>query len=570
MNDIRLTQVITGKGTSMYNNNLRSLLSGVLSLILCLGNLTACGLDRGSPSETVVPKQETGVFRTLDEIKESGTINIGVYSDKKPFCYIDEKGEYQGYDIYYAERIGRDLGVNINYITTDIFGRISNLETGKVDIVIANFTVTDERAQKVDFALPYMNVSLGVVSRETNVIKGLNQITADDEVVVIAGTMGETYLKKNNPDIKLQSFESRSEAMDAFKNGTGVAWVSDNTDVIKFAQENKGYKVGIPAIGGKDTIAAAVSKGNSTLLEWLNEEIRALGNENFFHADYEATLIDTFGAEYEEALVVEGGGENSVSTADLADIKPGHGQVIKVAASPVPHAQILAEAAKILGEYDYMLEIEEFDDYETPNLVVESGEFDANYAVHVPYIESFNQEHNAHIVDAGDIHYEPFGIYPARKKSLEDVAEGDRIAIPGDPSNKGRALLLLQDNGLITLDDSSSLGSSVDDIKDNPYNLEIVELEASHVAEAVGDVDYMILNGNYALAAGYSVGKDALARESSDSVAAKTYVNIIGVYAGNEESDKIKALVAVLRSDAIKKFIEETYDGSVVFFDKKN
>ena len=246
---------------------------------------------------------------------------------------------------------------------------------------------------------------------------------------------------------------------------------------------------------------------------------------------------------------------------------PGNGETIKIAASPVPHAEILAKAAEILKDYGYELDIVEFEDYVQPNLVVESGEFDANYMEHIPYLNSFNEEQGTHIVNAGGIHYEPFGIYPGTKASLSDVAEGDRVAIPNDTTNEARALLLLQDNGLLTLADGAGLTATVNDVVDNPYNLEFVELEAAQVARVVGEVEYVILNGNYALEAGYSVGRDSIAYEASDSVAAKTYVNIIGVYEGNENTDKIKALVTVLRSDDIKKFIEDTYDGAVIFFE---
>lgn len=246
-------------------------------------------------------------FRTLEEIQASGTVNIGVFSDKSPFGFVDENGDYQGYDVYFANRIGEDLGVKINFVSTEAANRIEYLQTGKVDIILANFTVTPERAEEVDFALPYMNVALGVVSPEDAVITSLEEIGEDDQVIVISGTTAETYLEKNYPDIKLQKFDTYAAAKTAFENRTGVAWANDNTEVIAFAIENPGYTVGIPSLGSADTIAPAVTKGNETLLNWLNEEIVALREENFFHADYEATLLDTYGADYEDTLVVEGG-----------------------------------------------------------------------------------------------------------------------------------------------------------------------------------------------------------------------------------------------------------------------
>ena len=552
--------------------NFGKILTGILTAGLAIASFTGCA-NTASGGNTVSTAEANAakVYRTLDEIKESGKINIGVFSDKNPFGYVDENGKYQGYDVYFAERIGEDLGVDINYVSTEAASRVEYLETGKVDIVLANFTVTEERAEKVDFTLPYMNVALGVVSHEDNVIKDLSEIGADDQVIVISGTTAETYLEKNYPDIKLQKFDTYASAKTSFENGTGVAWANDNTEVIAYAIENPGFVVGIPSLGSQDTIAPAVSKGNDSLANWLNEETVKLGEENFFHADYEATLIDTYGADYENTLVVEGGKVAEADAAeetDAADIPNGNGETIKIAATPVPHAEILEEAAKILENYGYKLDIVEFDDYVQPNLVVESGEFDANYFQHVPYLDSFNAEQGTHLVVAGEIHYEPFGIYPGKKASLDEIADGDKIAIPNDTTNEARALLLLQDNGLITLKEGVGLTATVNDVVENPHNIEFVELEAAQVARVVKEVEYVILNGNYALEAGYSVGKDSIAYEASDSEAAKTYVNIVTVLEGNENSDKIQALVKVLRSDDIKKFIEDTYDGAVIFYEK--
>ena len=554
----------------------KSLVTKLLTAVITIGTvasaLTRCaGTAPAAPAADGAAADANKVYRTLDEIKADGKINIGVFSDKNPFGYVDENGEYQGYDVYFAERIGKDLGVEINYVSTEAASRVEYLETGKVDIVLANFTVTPERAEKVDFALPYMNVALGVVSHEDNVIESLDQIGADDQVIVISGTTAETYLEKNNPEIKLQKFDTYASAKTSFENGTGVAWANDNTEVIAYSLENEGYVVGIPSLGSQDTIAPAVSKGNSTLLDWLNDEIVALGSENFFHADYEATLLDTYGKDYEDTLVVEGGASGSAEAAPAAagdlDIPNGNGETIKIAASATPHAEILAKASSILEGYGYKLDVVEFEDYVQPNLVVESGEFDANYFQHVPYLDSFNEEQGTHLVNAGGIHYEPFGIYPGKKSSLADVADGDSIAVPNDTTNEARALLLLQDNGLLKLKDGVGLTATVNDITENPHNIKFVELEAAQVARVVNEVEYVVLNGNYALEAGYSVGKDSIAYEASDSVAAKTYVNIIAVKEGNESLDKIKALVTVLRSDEIKKFIEDTYDGAVVFFE---
>lgn len=240
---------------------------------------------------------------------------------------------------------------------------------------------------------------------------------------------------------------------------------------------------------------------------------------------------------------------------------------ITVAASATPHAEILEEAKTLLKDKGYELEVKVFDDYVQPNNVVESGEFDANYFQHVPYLEQFNEEKGTHLVVAGKIHYEPFGIYPGTKKDLKDIAKGDKIAVPNDTTNEARALLLLQDNGIIKLKDGAGIKATVNDIEENPNNIEIVELEAAQVPRVVNEVAYVVLNGNYALEANYTVKKDALAYEKSDSEAAKTYVNVIAVKEGNENSKKIKALVDVLKSDSIKKFINEKYDGAVIVYD---
>lgn len=289
----------------MKKNLWKKLVSTVTIAVLTGALLAGCGSAKSETSSNGGSK-DAG-YRTLDEIKESGEINIGVFSDKSPFGYVDENGDYAGYDVYFAERLGKDLGVKINYVSTEAANRIEYLQTGKVDIILANFTVTEERAQEVDFALPYMNVALGVVSPDNAVVTSLDDIGADDQVIVISGTTAETYLTKNYPDIKLQKYDAYAEAKTAFENGNGVAWANDNTEVIAFANENPGYTVGIPSLGDSDTIAPAVTKGNDTLLNWINDEIESLGNENFFHADYEATLLDTYGQEYENTLVVEGG-----------------------------------------------------------------------------------------------------------------------------------------------------------------------------------------------------------------------------------------------------------------------
>ena len=247
-----------------------------------------------------------------------------------------------------------------------------------------------------------------------------------------------------------------------------------------------------------------------------------------------------------------------------ADAEKG---TIKVAASATPHAEILEEAKPLLEAEGWDLEVTVFDDYVQPNLVVESGDFDANYFQHIPYLDNFNEEQGTHLVNAGGIHYEPFGIYPGTKKSLDEIADGDEIAVPNDTTNEARALLLLQDNGIIKLKDGAGLTATVNDIAENPHNIKIVELEAAQVARVTGETAFVVLNGNYALQAGYSVKKDALAYEAADSEAAKTYVNIIAVKDGNQDSDAIKALVKVLKSDDIKKFIDEKYDGAVIAFE---
>lgn len=213
------------------------------------------------------------------------------------------------------------------------------------------------------------------------------------------------------------------------------------------------------------------------------------------------------------------------------------------------------------------MQITVFDDYVIPNNVVESGEFDANYFQHIPYLEQFNEEQGTHLVNAGGIHYEPFGIYPGTKNELSELTEGDVIAIPNDTTNEARALLLLQANGVITLKDGAGLTATINDIEENPYNVTFKELEAAQVARVVPEVAFVVLNGNYALQAGFSVAKDAIAYETADSEAAQTYVNVIAVKEGNENAPGIQALVNVLKSDEIKQYINDTYDGAVIPFE---
>lgn len=262
-----------------------------------------------------------------------------------------------------------------------------------------------------------------------------------------------------------------------------------------------------------------------------------------------------------EEIVVE------ETDTDVEDVTVENKGTITVAASPTPHAEILAEAAKILEKEGWTLKVTEFEDYVQPNLVVDSGEIDANYFQHVPYLDNFNEENGTHIVSIAGVHYEPFGIYPGTKASLDDIAKGDTIAVPNDTTNEARALLLLQDNGIIKLKDGAGLTATVLDIVDNPYDVKIQELEAAQVSRVKDEVAFVVLNGNYALEAGFSVAKDSIAYEKSDSDAAKTYVNILVVKEGNENNEGLQALAKVLKSDEIKTYINNTYDGAVVPFE---
>lgn len=239
-------------------------------------------------------------------------------------------------------------------------------------------------------------------------------------------------------------------------------------------------------------------------------------------------------------------------------------KTIKVAASSTPHAEILKECVKALSEKGYTLEITEFSDYVQPNSVVESGEFDANYFQHAPYLDNFNIEHGTNLVSAGKIHYEPLGIYPGISDSLENIKEGAVIVVPNDTTNEARALLLLEANGIITLKEGAGYAATVTDIVKNPKNLEIKELEAAQIPRMLDEVDYVVLNGNYAITAGFNVVTDALAKEEVNSEVAQTYANIIAVKEGNESNEKIKALIEVLKSDAIKAFITDNYEGAVI------
>ncbi|MRJ46773.1 cysteine ABC transporter substrate-binding protein [Fundicoccus ignavus] len=251
--------------------------------------------------------EANGTARNLDEIKESGKVIIGVFSDKKPFGYVDENGEYQGYDIYFGNRLAEELGVEVEYVAVDPASRVEYLETAKVDIILANFTVTEERKEKVDFALPYMKVSLGIVSPEGAVITDVEALNGKT-LIVAKGTTADIYFTEKYPEVTLQKYDQYSDAYGALLDGRGDAFSTDNTEVLAWAIENPGFTVGVESFGNLDTIAPAVQQGNTELLDWLNETIVALGEEEFFHKNYEETLAPAYGdAADADSIVVEGG-----------------------------------------------------------------------------------------------------------------------------------------------------------------------------------------------------------------------------------------------------------------------
>ena len=267
---------------------------GILSLVFCLGLMAACGKDDSH-------------VRSLSEIKESGKVVIGVFSDKKPFGYVDANGDYQGYDVYFGNRLAKDLGVEVEYVPVEAASRVEYLLSNKVDIILANFTVTEERAEKVNFTLPYMKVALGVVSPDRALITDVSQL-ANKMLIVSKGTTAETYFTQNHPEVNLLKFDQYTEAYGALLDGRGDALSTDNTEVLAWALENEGFSVGVESLGNIDTIAAAVNKDNKELLDWINDEIKALGEEQFFHEAYEQALAPVYGEAADvDNLVIEGG-----------------------------------------------------------------------------------------------------------------------------------------------------------------------------------------------------------------------------------------------------------------------
>lgn len=290
----------------------KKLLSVLLVAGLLTGVFTGCGSDTaqiGTRAEGVSESKKAQA-RTLEEIKEDGKIKIGVFSDKNPFGYVDENGDIQGYDVYFAKRLAKDLLGSeeaAEFVYVEAANRVEYLQAGKVDVILANFTVTEERSEKVDFALPYMKVALGVVSPDEAQITDVEQLK-DKTLIVVKGTTAETYFEKNYPDVKLLKFDEYQEAYDALLDGRGDAFSTDNTEVLAWAIINDGYSVGITSLGDLDTIAPAVQKGNTELKNWIDEEIKALAKEQFFHKDFEETLKPVYGEDVDpDSLVVEGG-----------------------------------------------------------------------------------------------------------------------------------------------------------------------------------------------------------------------------------------------------------------------
>ena len=271
--------------------------------------LFACGSNQASPSKPAAgtPKASASQARSIEEIKKSGVLRIAVFSDKKPFGYVDEQGNYQGYDIYFGNQLAKDLGVKVEYLPVDAANRAEYLISNKVDITLANFTVTPERKEQVDFAAPYMKVSLGVVSPDSAKIEKVEDLKGKT-LIITKGTTAETYFEKNHPEVKLLKFDQYSDAYNALLDGRGDAFSTDNTEVLAWARENKGFTVGITSLGDVDTIAPAVQKGNKELLDYINQEIEKLGKENFFHKNYEETLKPAYGESAKaDDIVVEGG-----------------------------------------------------------------------------------------------------------------------------------------------------------------------------------------------------------------------------------------------------------------------
>ena len=273
----------------------------------------------------------------------------------------------------------------------------------------------------------------------------------------------------------------------------------------------------------------------------------------------ETTAAETK-AEAAETTAAESGAEAESSEAEAKtdDLKE-----LTVGASPAPHAEILEAAREELAKKGYDLKIVEYTDYVQPNMALDAGDLDANYFQHLPYLEQFNEERGTKLVSAGKIHYEPFGIYAGKTASLDELADGAKVAVPNDATNEARALLLLEAQGLLKLKDGAGLKATKTDIVENPKNLDILEVEAAQVPRSLPDVDIAVINGNYAIEAGLKVS-DALAVEASDSEAATTYGNVVAVQEGKEDDEKTKALIEALTSDAVKEYMEQTYEGAVV------
>ena len=281
-------------------------------------------------------------------------------------------------------------------------------------------------------------------------------------------------------------------------------------------------------------------------------------------AVFAASLTACSGTPEETAAETQAAAGTQEETS--ADEASGETTKLTVAASPTPHAEILNAAKEMLAEEGIELEVVEYTDYVQPNLVTDQGDVDANYFQHVTYLENFNEEQGTSLVSAGSIHYEPLGIYAGLSNDLSNIPDGAQIAVPNDTTNEARALLLLEANGVLTLKEGAGLTATKMDIEENPHNVEIIELEAAQVSRVASEVDFMVLNGNYALLGGFKVS-DALAQEASDSEVAQRYANVIAVREGDETREDIQKLVEVLKSDEIRQYITDTFEGAVVPLD---